>query len=248
MSVFDQHERGDVLHVERLGDLQVLDLVEEIQQVDVTRVSDRPEHRRDEELPTTAAAVEIDVEQIVVVELDLEPGAAVRNDAEGVKRLAVRMRGHLEGDARGPVQLGDDDALGAVDDERAPFGHHRDLTHVDILILDEVLLAQPELHVQGNRIRDPLAQALELGVLGITQGVGDVLERQALVVGENGENLTKNGLEALRLTLLFGDALLQEVQIGGDLNLDEIRRLDHFAELAEIGAFGVEAVDHENIP
>ena len=33
--VFDEHERGDVLHVERLGDLEVLDLVEEIQEVDV---------------------------------------------------------------------------------------------------------------------------------------------------------------------------------------------------------------------
>ena len=33
--VFDQHERADVFEVERLGDLQVLDLVEEIQDIDI---------------------------------------------------------------------------------------------------------------------------------------------------------------------------------------------------------------------
>ncbi len=54
----------------------------------------------------------------------------------------------LEGDAGGAVELGDDDALGAVDDEGAALRHHRDLAHVDVLVLDEVLLAQAQLHVQ----------------------------------------------------------------------------------------------------
>jgi hypothetical protein len=36
----------------------------------------------------------------------------------------------LEADARRAVELADDDALGAVDDERAALGHHRDLAHV----------------------------------------------------------------------------------------------------------------------
>ncbi len=34
-----------------------------------------------------------------------------------------------------PVHLGDDDALGAVDDEGAVVGHERDVAHVDFLLL-----------------------------------------------------------------------------------------------------------------
>src|SRR5262249_12552127 len=38
--------------------------------------------------------------------------------------------------ARRAVQLRDDDALGAVDDERAVLGHQRDIAEVDLLLLD----------------------------------------------------------------------------------------------------------------
>jgi hypothetical protein len=41
---------------------------------------------------------------------------------------------------------------------------------------------------------------------------------------------------------------LQEIQVRGDLNLDQIRRLDDFAELTEIDAFRVCAVGHEMDP
>src|SRR5690606_15573396 len=50
------------------------------------------------------------------------------------------------------------------------------------------------------------------------------------------------------LALLLGNALLQEVEIGRDLNLDEIRRLDYFAELAEVYTIGIVTVGHENFP
>src|SRR3546814_3520524 len=41
----------------------------------------------------------------------------------------------VEEHARRTVQLRDDDALGAVDDEGAVVGHERDLAHVDLLLL-----------------------------------------------------------------------------------------------------------------
>ena len=52
-------------------------------------------------------------------------------------------------------------------------------------------------------------------------------------------------LEALGLALFLGNPLLEEVEIGRDLNLDQIRRLDDFAELAEVDAFRMSAVGHE---
>ena len=124
--VLDEHERAHVLHVEGLGDLEVLDLVEEVEDVEVARVADGAEQGRDEKLAAAAAAVEVDVEQVVVVELHLEPGAAVGDDAEGEELLAAGVEVLLEADAGRAVELGDDDALGAVDDERAALGHHRE--------------------------------------------------------------------------------------------------------------------------
>lgn len=146
------------------------------------------------------------------------------------------------------MQLGDNHPLRAIDDERPAVGDHRDLTHEDVLVLDEVLLAQAKLHVEGNRVRDAFAQTLELRVLGLAEAVGDVLKRQALIVREDGEHLAKNRLQTLRLALLLRNALLQEFQVRRDLDLDEIRRLDNFAELSEVDAFGVVAVGHGGFP
>ena len=48
-------------------------------------------------------------------------------------RLALVV---VEEDARRAVHLGDDHALGAVDDEGAVLGHERDVAHIDVLFLD----------------------------------------------------------------------------------------------------------------
>ncbi len=56
------------------------------------------------------------------------------------RRLAVRVRDLVEEHARRTVELADDHALGAVDDERALVGDQRQLAEVDLL-LDHVLVA-----------------------------------------------------------------------------------------------------------
>jgi hypothetical protein len=98
--VFYEDERGNVFEIEGLGDLQILDVVEKIQQIDVRAITDSAKERRDEELAATTAAIEIDVKQIVIVELHFEPRTAVGNDAERMERFAVRMRRNFEGDTR----------------------------------------------------------------------------------------------------------------------------------------------------
>src|SRR5581483_11964791 len=57
---------------------------------------------------------------------------AVRDDLRDVERLVFRV----EERARRAVQLADDDALGAVDDEGAVLRHQRDVAEVDLLLLD----------------------------------------------------------------------------------------------------------------
>src|SRR5690606_20709491 len=127
------------------------------------------------------------------------------------------------------------------------LGHHRDLAHVDLLVLDEVLLAEAKLHVQGNRIRDTFTDTLDLGVLGFANRVGNVLEGEASVLGLDRENLAEHGLEALVLALLLRGTLLKIIEIGTDLEFDQVGRLQDFAKLAEVDAFGVVTDGHGRI-
>ena len=117
------------LEVDRLG---VVVVVEQL----LGRVAERAQQHRRVQL---AAAVDADVEQVLGVELEVEPRAAVRDDAGAVEQLARRVGLALVvvvEDARAAVQLADDDALGAVDDERPVVGHERDLAEEDLLLLD----------------------------------------------------------------------------------------------------------------
>ena len=117
------------LEVDRLA------VVEDVEQL-LRRVAERLEQHRRVHL---AAAIDAHVDQVLGVELEVEPRAAVRDDARLVEQLAGRVGLALvvvEEHARAAVQLADDDALGAVDDERAVLGHQRDLAEVDLLLLD----------------------------------------------------------------------------------------------------------------
>ena len=118
-----------LLEEHRLG---VVEVVEKV----LRRVAERAEQHGRVHLP---AAVDADVDDVLRVELEVEPRAAVRDDARAVEELAARVRLALvvvEEDARAAVELADDDALGAVDDEGAGLRHQRDLAEVDLLLLD----------------------------------------------------------------------------------------------------------------
>jgi hypothetical protein len=99
------------------------------------RQADGLQQDRDRHL---AATVDAEVQQVLGVELEVQPGAAVRNDAGREQQLA-RAVGLalvvLEEHARRTVQLRHDHALGAVDDERALVGHQGHFAHVDLLLL-----------------------------------------------------------------------------------------------------------------
>jgi hypothetical protein len=145
------------------------------------------------------------------------------------------------------VKLGDNDAFRAVDDEGAALRHHRDFPHVDLLVLDEVLLAKTQLHIEGNRKCNAVTNTLDLGVFRISDRVRDVFEGQPAVVRLDGKHLAEHRLKAMVLSLPFRSALLQEFQVGTDLQLNEIGRLDNFAKLTEVNAVCVIAtIGHGN--
>ena len=185
------------------------------------------------------AAVDADVDDVLRVELEVEPRAAVRDDARAVEELAARVRLALvvvEEDARAAVELADDDALGAVDDERTGVGHQRDLAEVDLLLLDvadDALAAvagvvDHELgrHLDRRRERHAALAALVDVVLRLLEVVGDEDELARAVEVLDREDAAEDGLEPDLLPLVRRDVRLQELVVRRLLDVDQVGNLD----------------------
>ena len=148
-----------------------------------------------------ALAVDADADEVLLVDLELEPRTARRDDLGDVD---VLVRGlverALEVDAGRTHQLRDHDTLGAVDDEGALVGHEREIAHEDRLGLDLTGLVVHELcsHEQRRRIGEVLVAALLDGVLRRLKPV--VTERQRHGAAEvlDGRDLLEDVFEARR--------------------------------------------------
>jgi hypothetical protein len=151
-----------------------------------------------------ALPVDADVGDVLLVDLELEPRAAA-GDHLGVDDVASRgglVGADVEVDARRADELRDDDALGAVDDERAPVGHHREVPHEDRLLLD---LARGRVHEPGGHEERPRVGHVALAAL-----VLGVLRRVEDVIGELELELAGEVLDRAMSREHLGDPLLEE--------------------------------------
>ena len=148
-----------------------------------------------------ALAVDADVDDVLGVELEVEPAAAIGDDPRGEQIFARRMglaAIMVEQHAGAAVHLRNDDALGAVDDEGAVHRHERHVAHVDVLLLDiddrlgfgvgidlEAGQAQRDAHRRG--IGQPALAALVGVIFGMLEliavevemrGAGEILDRE----------------------------------------------------------------------
>ena len=202
-------------------------------------------------------AVDAHADGVALVDLELEPCATGGDDlrAEGLLvRRAVREL--LEVHAGGTHELGDDDTLGAVDDEGTAGGHEREVAHEHGLGLDFAGLVVHELggHVHRCGVRVVLRLGFLHGVLGGFEAV--VVERQAHGACDvlNGGNLVEDFFEAgdvgdvaLARCLSGFDAGLPRVVAqqpveAFDLQAQQIGGLEGFTKLGErdavLGLFG----------
>ena len=124
-NIFCQNEVGYGVALESIGHRNLIHIVKEIKDLRIGAVAHGTEQCCEEKFTTTAAAIEVDIKEVVLVELNFEPCPAVWDDTEGVKNLAGCVDTFLEGDTRRSVKLADDDTLSAINDERATLGHHR---------------------------------------------------------------------------------------------------------------------------
>ena len=236
-NVLERNLVTELAFVHRLAQRKRFGRVEVADDVAVGRVAEHAQERGGEEFTTAAAAVKIDIEQVVGVELHFEPRSSVRNDAERMEQLAIQVLRGFEADTRRAVELGNDDALGAVDDESAAARHHRKLAHIDALLLGASLVFQLERHVKCRTETLAVAQRIERSDFRIFDVVGHEIEFDRFVVAFDGEHLAENRLETRICSLAGEHFLLKEFIVGPTLNLNEVRRLDDFFEFPEIETF-----------
>src|SRR5690606_22048066 len=204
-----------------------------------------------------AFAVDADTDEVALVDLELQPGAPRRDDLApvevlvgGLVELAVEVH------AGRADKLGDDDTLGAVDDERALGGHEREVAHEHRLALDLTRVVVDELRRDEHRggVGHVLVLALLFGVLGRLEPMvaerqrhraREVLDRTDLL-----EDLFQAGL--LRNVLTAGFAgrfdsctplLVAEQPVEGlGLQGEEVRDLKWFLDASEGNAVRTKGV------
>ena len=182
--------------VDRVTDVDRV--VEQLQDLLVGDEAHRAQQHGDRQL---ALAVDAGVDAALLVDLELQPGAARRHQV-GDEDLLLAVLGLHHVGARRADELGDDDALGAVDDERAAVGHPREIAHEDGLLADLAGLAVLERDgdVQRTRVGDVLLAALgdrvrRLVELEIAEDDGEV-PRVVLDRGDVVDRLPKQSLSS----------------------------------------------------
>ncbi len=131
----------------------------------------------------------------------------------------------LINDAGRALQLVDNDALGAVDDEGALFGHQGQGAEIDILLLDVadgpvarrligVIDHKTHLDAHGRFIGQPLGNALGLIILGFLNLVADKFQAGGLVEILNGKYRMKDPFQTfVRSAVGLGHTFLKEFLI-----------------------------------
>ena len=219
---FAAHALGDELHLRAA--VHQAEIVEdkEVRQDRFVVQADGLEQDRDRHL---AATVHAEVQDVFRVKLEVQPGTTVRNDAGREQQFARAVGLALvvfEEHARRTVQLRHDDALGAVDDERALVGHERHFAHVDFLLLDfldhlglrrrGLAVIDDQLHLGANGRGKGQATGLALTHVecGLGQVVLDELHLDKTVVRDDGESVLKGRLKAFNRAFLGRTVGLQE--------------------------------------
>ena len=206
-----------------------------------------------------AATVDADEQVVLRVEFEVQPGAAVRNDAGAIQQLAGAVRLALvviEEHARRTMQLRNDDTLGAVDDEGAVVGHQRHFAEIDLLLTDVLDALFLRLTVEDHQAhgdfqrageRQATNAALDFFEHRLIEAVLDVLEHRAAVVAGHREHRLEGRVQTRLLALGGRRVGLQELAIRVDLGGQQERNLQRVGQLAEILAdalFGGERVGH----
>ncbi len=217
--------------------------VEEVDDL-VCVIAERIQHRRRRQF---ALAVDADVQNVLGVKLEVEPGPAIWNDPGREEKLAGRMglaAIMVEEDARRAVHLGHNHTLGAVHDERTLVGHQRNIAEIDLLLLDlfDRFRARVLVNIEDNQLQPHLERRcvgqvtlhtllhIELRRL---EFVRNVFKCCALIEVDDRENAFEDTAKTIIGALGERRMHLQKLLIGGALHFDEVWHVDGFGNTTE---------------
>src|ERR1700722_16095004 len=143
------------------------------------------------------------------------------------------------------MELRNNDALGAVDDERTVVGHQGELAEENLLlahVLDRLLGTggfliendEAHFHTQWGRVRESTQLALFDIEYGLAETVAHVLERGVPRVARDREHALECSVQPDLVARLFRLVRLQERAIGVELNGEQVGRIQNGRLLAEI--------------
>jgi len=195
-----------------------------------------------------AAPVDAHIDEILGVELEVQPRAAIRDHAGGEQELAGRVRLAfvvVEEHAGRAVHLRDDDALGAVDDEGAVGRHQRHVAHVDVLLLDvadgagtRLLVHVPDEQAQRHLERRGEGHAALLALVDVILGRLQVIadEFQFPLAGKvaDGEHGLQHLLKAAVGAFGGRQANLEELIVAAFLHLDQVGHGGHGGDTPKV--------------
>ena len=185
---------------------------------------------------------------VLGVELKIEPGTAIGNNPRRKQEFAGRMGFTLvvvEEHTGRTMHLRDNHALRAVHDKRAHIRHQGHIAHVDVLLLDvanrprtgffiDIEHDQTECHLQRRRIRNVALLAFLNVVFRLFELVAYELQRAPLREIADRKDRLEDFLETA-VTAIFNLSMdLQEGIIGTLLHFDQVRHRRHCANASEI--------------
>ena len=173
----------------------------------------------------------------LVVRLKFQPRAARRDIGGSVVSFAgAHVLDGIEIHARASDELTDDDALGAVDDERAVGGHERHVAHKHFLLGDKpgFLVDKTYLDFERNGVGGVAVLTLLLGVL--RSHLEAVLQKPQL-------HFAAEVPDRRKILKDFADTGFQKLVVGVLLHLDEVRHLANLVYLRKRTSFRVSILD-----
>ena len=168
----------------------------------------------------------------------------------------------VEEHARRTVQLGHDHALGAVDHEGAVLGHERQFAHVDFLlfhflraaVLDRrflVIEREAHQHAQRRGIGEAAHDAFLHVERRLAELVLDIFQRRVARIARDREHRLEGRMQADVGPLLGSLVLLQELQVGFELDGQKIGDFQDARPFAKVLADAFllgERISHLRVP
>ena len=189
-------------------------VAEAVEDLGIGLETERADETGDGEL---AVLVDTDPEHLAGVRLILEPRAAIGDDgARQQRQVGLEVDLLAVVDAGGADDLGDDHALGAVDDKRTGLGHQREIAHEDLLLLDlaRLLVVQADAHLHRGGIRRVAGLALLHVILGrLVHAVIEEAQLQITGIVRDGRHVREHLAQAGVQEPLIG-VLLDRQQVG----------------------------------